>query len=847
MRRFLWLGIFFLSVSWLYFIPQFTVPDIPLGVFFIGLGILCIIAGLWNVSLKHLDIRYTILLIPLLGMLFLVPFPYTLGLMVLTLGLLISIPFYKRKALQIIPFGIMISGIILIVQTVVFPLYVIFVSHGHRVDALSPIISFVANLVGQRTSTMNGMIFVQTVQGTYPVTITWEKLGLVPWLNIFLGAIVIFILLYKRQKILSSTIIILLTSILYIILRFLAVLVGYLITMDLSIFWDPLSLMLSFLPLTLLFIKVLPLRDVQWDHLHVPPVRITKKHLLTFLLVYLAFFSFIGACIFQDPGELKTGRVLIDEYHSQWEDTIRPLDTEWYGLLSTYNYYSWAQWLGYYFNVMININASLTEDMLSKYDILILKCPTESYSSPEVQAITAFVANGGGLYLIGDHTNVFGMNTFLNQVSEEFGIRYKTDATYELGTGDLSVYYQDHLWAHPVMLHVPQFEFMTSCTLEPTSLLASIRMENLIIGNRVTSEPGTYATENFFRESIDSPDSEYGYLLQAAAIKYGHGRVVAFTDSTVFSSFSMFTDGYPPFTLGTLTYLNKTNSFVDIPLILLCIAILSWLLLFVLLRKENKFKVFWVFLVAGFLAFLTIMPFSAYLNAVSYQLPLANSDFTTVCFDQQHCSCIVSVKPTATFGDNKNNYGTFYVWTQRVGCVPSVQATLADAIAYGDIVVFINPTQPFTESDIQQITAYLETGGRVLLMGSIMNTNSTANELTSTFGIWCSVNIHDQALHSNGTEGLDNATIGNITAPYLTIVGGNPILNNLGNETYASMTEVLNKTTGTIGKLVVVVDSYTFSDVLMGGVFIEPTEQQRHLYATEFFLLETVLKPEISS
>jgi len=78
------------------------------------------------------------------------------------------------------------------------------------------------------------------------------------------------------------------------------------------------------------------------------------------------------------------------------------------------------------------------------------------------------------------------------------------------------------------MRHVSRFDFMTSCTLEPTSLAASVRMENIIVGNRIISEPGTYATENFFRESVSSPDSEYGYLLQAAAIKQGAGRVVVF-------------------------------------------------------------------------------------------------------------------------------------------------------------------------------------------------------------------------------------------------------------------------------------------------------------------------------
>jgi hypothetical protein len=57
------------------------------------------------------------------------------------------------------------------------------------------------------------------------------------------------------------------------------------------------------------------------------------------------------------------------------------------------------------------------------------------------------------------------------------------------------------------------------------------------------------------------------------------------------------------------------------------------------------------------------------------------------------------------------------------------------------------------------------------------------------------------------------------------------------------MTDVLNPTTGDTGRLVVVVDSYTFCDALMGGTFTEPTERQRQIYNTEFLLFHEVLSP----
>lgn len=534
--------------------------------------------------------------------------------------------------------------------------------------------------------------------------------------------------------------------------------------------------------------------------------------------------------------------MLIDEYHSDWENTTKPLDTEWFGLLSTYNYYSWATWLGKYYDVTRNINGTLTETVLSHYDILILKCPTESYTDEEVRAIGRFVETGGGLYLIGDHTNVFGMDTFLNQVSEQFGIRFNTDATYELGTGNLSIYQPDHLFVHPVLQHVTQFEFMTSCTVEPTSLLASATLEDIIIGNRVTSEPGTYATENFFRESVGSPDSEYGFLLQAAAMKHGKGRVVAFTDSTVFSSFSMFTDGYPPFTLGVMQYLNRTNTYAFLNSIFLGIAILSFGALLFMSRKGPKIKIIWMSLFSGLLAFCVAASSVSYLNGVNYPLPHAAASYTQVCFDEQHSSVDVMVKPSVALGSDSNNYGTFYIWTQRVGCIPSLQKTLADATAIGDIIVIINPTHPFTESDIQMLSTYLNAGGRVLLMDSITNPKSIANDLISNFGMWLVTNITGNPLYSNGSALGGNISVGSTVVPYLSITGGQPIFINAKNETYASMTAITNTSNGKVGKLVVVVDSYSFSDAMMGGTFTEPNNQQRQSYDTEFYLFNEILE-----
>ena len=847
MKRMLWLGLLFLSASWLFFIPQFTLPDLIAGTFCVVLGAACTILGIWHMEQKQLDVRYTVLLIPVLLALLVVPFPYNLGLVVLAFGLLVMLLSFKNGRFQVVPFGLLFSGFLLLLQTMVFPFSVSFVSHGHRLDLLSPVVSFLANLLGFSTSASNGLLFVQTLQQTYPVAITWEKLGFSLLLNVLLGALVVFVLLSEKRTILKHFLIFLVAAVSYLFLRFLVLLALYGSIRNLSIFWDPLVTLLGFLPFALLLMKLLPFTGLPDRPLQIPALSLRKKHLAALLLVFLLVFSLTGAFLFQDPGSMKQDRVLIDEYHSQWEDTRRPLDTEWYGLLSTYNYYSWAQWLQSHYSVQINSDSLLTESLLGSCDVLILKCPTESYAASEIDAITGFVEKGGGLYLIGDHTNVFGMNTFLNQLAEQFGIRYRTDATYELGTGNLSVYETDPLFSHPVMRHVPQFEFMTSCTLEPTSFSASLRMENIMIGNRLISEPGTYATENFFRESLSSPDAEFGYLLQAAAIKHGAGRVAAFTDSTVFSSFCVFTDGYPSFTLGVIDYLNRTNTVFSLNLILFVFSLLLGVSLVVILRPVPKPIILWIVLFAGLLAFCIAAPLCSYQTYLSYPLVMPQTDYTQVCFEQQHSSMNVSLKPTSSLGADPSNFGTFYVWTQRLGVVPSLEPTLLEAIKNGEIIVIINPTGAFTEQDIQLMTTFLERGGRLLVLDSIRNPCSTANGLLGNYGVWITTTTRDFPISQNASQNeSDNESqmpVGMITTPHLTITGGTPLLTNTDQDVTASLSEFENTTTGKTGRLLVVVDSYTFCDVIMGNTFTEPTERQRLVYDTEFFLFTQLLFP----
>ncbi|EMR75303.1 hypothetical protein MBGDF03_01113, partial [Thermoplasmatales archaeon SCGC AB-540-F20] len=133
---------------------------------------------------KQISKKYPILIIPLSISILIINYPYNIGLIILTIGFLICAITNQLKIMKkanVIITGISLTGITLTIQTALFPFYSIFVSHGHRIDILSPVVSIFGNLLGLKTSVNNGIVFVQTFQQTFPFVTTWEKLGFYTW------------------------------------------------------------------------------------------------------------------------------------------------------------------------------------------------------------------------------------------------------------------------------------------------------------------------------------------------------------------------------------------------------------------------------------------------------------------------------------------------------------------------------------------------------------------------------------------------------------------------------------------------------------------------------------------
>lgn len=273
--------------------------------------------------------------------------------------------------------------------------------------------------------------------------------------------------------------------------------------------------------------------------------------------VWLAVGSALmaGASLWTPIGRPKQGRVLVVERHSQWEPTLRPYDTTWYGEPSGYNYRLIYDFCRHFFQMgRILESEPITEERLQECDVLIIKIPTAPYQPKEIEAVHRFVANGGSLLLIGDHTNVFRSSTYLNAICRPMGFTFRNDLLFCIGSPYQQKYHRP--WpVHPAVAMVPEMDFAVSCSIDPGRSWGRA----VIRSTGLWSLPAAYEASNYHPHAEYQPHLRAGAFVQLWATSYGRGRVLAFTDSTIFSNFCTFQPGKAELFLNMLHWLNHRS------------------------------------------------------------------------------------------------------------------------------------------------------------------------------------------------------------------------------------------------------------------------------------------------
>ena len=627
-------------------------------------------------------------------------------------------------------------GAVLAVQAPLAWLITAWTARNPHVPFLASVLYRPLSWIGADVSLCGHSLFIRTMQDLHEFPLTWGHLDLLVMVQVWAGTALLFWWQRGRLDVLKRLTAFTALLIAYAVAR-LFVLLAVFITAQLfepygskvvhvQLFWTPWISIVSWAPLLPFAASLLPwpaaAHAPEGVAAHAPADRGALRRAGVLASACAACAGLALFACFPDPGAPKTGRVLIDEAHSDWERTDRPYDTDWYGGESEYNYYCMAQYLGHFHDLSANMEGPLTPEKLAACDVLILKSPTTPYEPAEIDAIESFVRAGGGLFLLGEHTDVFGTSSCLNPVARRFGMAFRPDAVFDITRKWEQVYIPSRPSAHPILGQVPFFRFAVSCSIDTFSWNARA----VVRGRGLWTLPIEYAASNFYPQVEDRAYATFGAVDQVVAVYHGRGRVVAFSDSTVYSNFDAFYPGKPQLLLGTIQWLNRANRWRWVAQMGLGLFVTGLIACAVFARGGAHDTRFATATVCAASATVCVVLWAcALLGAFAYPAPRPHKPVNEVAFDLEHGSLEL---PIFAFTQDHNwSYQVFYQWVLRTGCFPAATFDLREALASHRMLVIVHPGRDFDAGAIADVRAFLERGGSLLVLDSPHRRNARIN------------------------------------------------------------------------------------------------------------------------
>jgi hypothetical protein len=825
--RWLWLTAFFTAFYWLHVVPVYTRN--PASWLWLAMpAIITAAAGLRKAEAEAPDARWLLALIPIGLSLWAIPFPYNVPAVLISIALLLisCARFSPALAWAGLPLGLV--GTVLAFQAAAFPVLYLISSRVHEVPALTPLFHAVVRLFHPRAGLSEGAIVINYVYDVFEFPTRLESLGFMPAALFGVAGAVLLAAMRRPLRTVAGFLALLAG---YSVLRYVLLIFLTVRLKTASIFWLPAPLAMSYVPLLLALMAIPsfggsdagPRFRAAWPG--------ARRLAPAFLLAAAGVALIIGTFAFHDPGVPKQGRLLIDELHSDWEWTTEEYDTQWYGRRSGYNYYSLAEYLKKHFHVDVT-SEPLLGGLLSGFDVVMLKTPTSPLGPAEIDALVEFVRRGGGLWLLGDHTNVFGTSTYLNQLVRHFGLRLRYDSTYDLRTMGLSVFERPAVFAHPTVALMPPYLFATSCSVE-----APLFSENMILGYGLKAMYLDYASTSFFPDK-DSRDYSFGVFVQQGGVKFGKGRVVLFTDSTCFSNFFMFIPGKPELALATVEWLNRSNKYGWLNRVLFALGALSLAAAGYVMKGWGRAPQTILILAAGFLGFAaSVAIYDSHVRR-SYPLPGPHTDFISVAFDGEHSGFNLPTLGLTRFPETSLH--TFFVWTQRLGLFPSLVPTLKGALGEGDVVVIARPLSMLGDDEAAALLDYVRGGGRLLVIIDPEGPELPAARVLDLVGVSLVAGCEAPPQREGEPEGRPDIVTpegGRITPASRpgALAGGEPRL------FLSDGRVVLSEVRIGKGKVFVFSDFHLFTVETMGHTGITPNARQRSVSELEYWLLRDLL------
>ena len=257
-----WMGLILISVVPLYLTYIYEPPNILTGLFILVVAVIFFSFSPYDFDIERKS--SLALLIAFLPLSLLLKFPFNVGFILLSIAMVFCISanrFKRTRMYKRIVRGIFFGGLTYTVVYSFYPLYVILFSRYHRVDLLSPILSNLLAIFGVRSSVNNGLVYIQTYYQTFPLTVTWEKLCILVWINLLL-LFLLFSFLYSDKKIFCRNLVVfVVVGWIYLVVRLAFTVILYCNNLDLRTFWNTSLIVVSFIPLSFLLAPVVKFNE----------------------------------------------------------------------------------------------------------------------------------------------------------------------------------------------------------------------------------------------------------------------------------------------------------------------------------------------------------------------------------------------------------------------------------------------------------------------------------------------------------------------------------------------------------------------------------------------------------
>lgn len=406
-------------------------------------------------------------------------------------------------------------------------------------------------------------------------------------------------------------------------------------------------------------------------------------------------------------GEVKNGRVVFDIGHESGESPQLVLNTN-LDIGAGHGHGKLIELLRYY-DFRVNYIENITKDELKETDVLVLIMSSSPYSNEEVKAIKEFVLNGGGLLVIGDHTDVFNVSSSFNPVIKQFGIRFLFDTIWLTTNERVNLRYRPH----PIHFDLKRVYCSVGASLKTKSPARPLIQSSYSVFSDY-GDPNNAKDNIYLGNAKLDKNEKINNLTLIAESQYGKGRVLVFGDSAYFQNTSLYINTL--FAYRVFDWLNhkKAHDRYNIHLLYIYIIpiLLIFILIFILFRKRMNFIYIFAFLV---LSVIIAIFLGSMVNYKMYPVPKRLEK--TILIDMAH----------------QNEYGIY--WTLRMekdisldglmsqiirlGYYPIIKISGSftyDELKWHKAVIIICPNTTFSSKEIEAVARFCENGGGLLLV-----------------------------------------------------------------------------------------------------------------------------------